>query len=329
MKHKNYYEDYSEIMYNERDLIESFLKKQYDIRYGSQRDTWHFEPAVEVLFNNGTPVEITDIKLDDCNIVVFLVKVRDHNCYWCDCTYFAFGELSKVLDALPEVDDIIRKRSITDLKIICRDYNITELLKEHPFNWTDGNVSCAITDLSLDKDGGLHCQHLDNESEKEQCLFTSAKALNALCDHIKVAILHCSDQYKRLKELLSLQENLRFDVPKYEDMSFCIESTDVTFDVTGASIDDEGRLFLYGNDIDADYDGGIVLNEKEIEPRYLDGILEVMEIATKEYTITLDKQSVDDVLNALSFRNEHVNEEVRDRLRTLLNNIKEQINDQG
>ena len=36
-------------MWDERDLIQEFLEKQSDIRYGNQRDSWHFEPAVELV----------------------------------------------------------------------------------------------------------------------------------------------------------------------------------------------------------------------------------------------------------------------------------------
>ena len=66
-------EKYNEVMYDERDIIEKFLKDQYDLRYGRQRDTWHFEPAIEMMAHQGSTVTLTDIELNKDNVVNFIV----------------------------------------------------------------------------------------------------------------------------------------------------------------------------------------------------------------------------------------------------------------
>jgi hypothetical protein len=97
-------EKWNECMYDERSIIEKFLKDQYDIRYGRQRDTWHFEPAVELVAHQGSHVLLHDIKLDEGRFVVFYVEVFcDKNAEW-ECFDFAYGELSKVIEALPHVN---------------------------------------------------------------------------------------------------------------------------------------------------------------------------------------------------------------------------------
>lgn len=326
MKHKNYYEDYNEIMYNERDLIESFLEKKYDIRYGRQRDTWHFEPAVELVAHQGSHVLLHDIKLDKDKFVLFYVEAFcEKNAEW-ECSDFAYGELSKVIEALPEPDEIVKRNAIQD---------ITSELDNGNIVWTTGArhiVADGSDVIMVTKKGDginviLRKFDINSKPIKLECL--SSKVIAQIRDHINVEVLHRSNEYKKLMELLALQENLSFECANYGDATFVVDKTDMTFDVSSIRRDDKGNLVIYGGDIDADICDGIKLEEKDIKPQYLDCILEAMEIATKKYTITLGKQSVDDVLNALSFRSEHVNEEVRDRLSALLNNIEEQIKDQG
>lgn len=83
-------ERYNEVMYDERDVIERFCQTY---------DGWHFETAVELIGNNGDKISVTDIRLDKDRLVVFVGlahgKRKDYEC--CD---FAYGELSKVIEAL-------------------------------------------------------------------------------------------------------------------------------------------------------------------------------------------------------------------------------------
>jgi hypothetical protein len=86
-------------------------------------------------------------------------------------------------------------------------------------------------------------------------------------------------------ELLSLQENMRFECNEYGDATFVIDGTDMTFDVACLHRDDKGNLVIYGGDIDADVCDGITLTEKEIKPQYLTSIIEFMK---PKYTDIMD-----------------------------------------
>jgi hypothetical protein len=109
--------------------------------------------------------------------------------------------------------------------------------------------------------------------------------LVGLRDHINIEVLHRSDEYKELMELLSLQENMRFECHNYGDATFVIDGTDMTFDVSSLRRDDNGNLVIYGGDIDADVCDGITLTEKEIKPEYLRSIIECMK---PKYTDIMD-----------------------------------------
>lgn len=106
---------YNEIMYDERDVVENFLKKQYDIRYGNQRDMWHIEPAVKMMARDGSTVLVHDIKLDKDRFVIFLAENSKKEVEELECFDFAYGELSEVIEALPDADEIVKENAIDDI----------------------------------------------------------------------------------------------------------------------------------------------------------------------------------------------------------------------
>ena len=87
-------------------------------------------------------------------------------------------------------------------------------------------------------------------------------------------------------ELLSLEENMRFECQNYGDATFVIDGTDVTFDVLSVRRNDKGCLVIYGNDIDADVCDNIELTEKDIKHEYLVGIIN--EIKRSKYYDIMD-----------------------------------------
>ena len=263
-------ERYNEVMFDERDIIEKFLKDQYDIRYGRQRDTWHFEPAVEVVAHQGSLVQIHDIKLDKDKFVVFYVDTFcEKNVEW-ECCDFAYGELSKVIEALPDAKQIVIREANSDIAILCSECSVN--LEENPFitklngkdvsiyevQYEDGRV------ISYDKEGRIVSDEYDADFHV------------GLRDHINIEVLHRSNEYKELMELLSLEENMRFECQNYGDATFVIDGTDVTFDVSSVRRNDKGCLVIYGNDIDADVCDNIELTEKDIKHEYLVGIINEM-----------------------------------------------------
>ena len=268
MQHEDFNILYSEIMYKERDIIEKFLKDQYDIRYGHQRDTWHFEPSVRLINNYGVEVAVTDIRLDKSDFVLFtgVCCSEKHNDY--KCYEFAYGELSKVIEALPDADDIVIKNAVSDLSKFANNLRCDLILQESPFEFEDTKVNNVLND-----DGGVHICVGGRALAEENF---SADFLSRLRDHINIEVLHRSNEYKELMELLSLQENLKFECHDYGDALFVIDGTDMTFDVACLHRDDEGNLVIYGNDYDADVCDGITLTEKDIKPQYLASIIECM-----------------------------------------------------
>lgn len=271
-------EKYNEVMYDERDIIETFLRDQYDIRYGRQRDTWHFEPSVELHTTNAAIVRVTDIKLDNNKFVVFDVTSDiGHEGFW-ECTDFAYGELSKVIEALPDADDIVIKNAVNDLSEFSVNLRCDLILQESPFIYKDVKVDNVLKD-----DGGVHiCVGGRALAEEE----FDSDFLSKLRDHIRIEHLHRTKEYKELMELLSLKENLRFECQNYGDATFVIDGTDVTFDVSSVRRDDKGNLVIYGNDIDADVCDNIELTEKDIKHEYLVGIIN--EIKRSKYCDIMD-----------------------------------------
>ena len=275
-------ERWNDCMYDERDIIQRFLEKQYDIRYGRQRDTWHFEPAVELVAHQGSHVLLHDIKLDEGRFVVFYVEAFcDKNAEW-ECFDFAYGELSKVIEALPDAEKIVKDNAVDDLKVMTTNLRIDYLLADAPFKYevngkfyTLDDVKCVNGTLSL-------VQALGNDTPASDL---PHEVLVGLRDHINIEVLHRSDEYKELMELLSLQENMRFECHNYGDATFIIDGTDMTFDVSSLRRDDKGNLVIYGGDIDADVCDGITLTEKEIKPEYLTSIIECMK---PKYTDIMD-----------------------------------------
>lgn len=271
-------EKWNECMFNERDIIEKFLKDQYDIRYGRQRDTWHFDEEIEVVSSQGSLVKITDIMLDKDCFVKFHVKAFGHDYSWWECFNFAYGELSKVIEALPDAEDIVIKNAVSDLSKFANNLRCDLILQESPFKFEDINVDNILND-----DGGVHICVGGRVLAEENF---SADFLSKLRDHINIEVLHHSNEYKELMELLSLEENMRFECQNYGDATFVIDGTDVTFDVSSVRRDDKGNLVIYGNDIDADVCDNIELTEKDIKHEYLVGIIN--EIKRSKYYDIMD-----------------------------------------
>lgn len=253
-------EQYNEILFSERDVIGKFLKDQYDLRYGRQRDTWHFEPAVELVAHQGSHVLLHDIKLDEGRFVVFYVEAFcDKNAEW-ECFDFAYGELSKVIEALPDVNQILIKNAVSDIASLCRECSVN--LEENPFNTkiNGKHTSIALVDYI---DGRVVAYNHDGKvvSDEYTCDF-----LVGLRDHINIEVLHRYNEYNKLVKFLSEQPNLCFEPANWGDVMFTIHGTDVKVDVLSASLDSNGKLQLC---VDDDNKEAIYIEEKDIRPEYL------------------------------------------------------------
>lgn len=255
-------EKYNEVMYDERGIIEKFLKDQYDIRYGRQRDTWHFEPAVKMLDIHGNVIHVTDTMLDNNIIVKFIgTYCNEHVEY--ECTDFAYGELSKVIEALPNAEDIVRDNAINDLKVMATNTRIDKVLFENPFNYEVNGKHCIVDDVKCVNGTVSLVQALGNDTQASEL---PVKVLTELRDHINISVLHGYNEYKKLVKFLSEQPNLSFEPHNFGDVEFVIHGTDVKVGVLSAFLDADGKLQL---GIDDDNKEAIYLEEKDIRPEYL------------------------------------------------------------
>lgn len=256
----NFYEEYNSIMYNERDAIADFLGKLGKIRYSRQCGSWHFEKPIEVIAHQGSVVQITDIKLDKDKVVVFIVNAFMENGVEWECTDFAYGQLSKVIEVLPDIDTIICKNAYNDLLWAHENYNIKSLLREFHFELAPvKNYDCDGEKLVIEDNG-------------RKIPLIQSEIVQSFRDHIISSILRCSPEYNDLMDILSLQENLRFEFSGYGEVTFQLRDSDIEFDVLSVSRDDKGNLTICGNDIKADISDNVILTEKDIYPEYLDGI---------------------------------------------------------
>lgn len=270
-------EKYNEIMYDERDVIEKFLKDQYDLRYGRQRDTWHFEPAVKMMMTDGEHVSLTDIKLDTNVFVMFSVIDSESKRKEYECGYFAYGELSKVIEALPDADEIVRKNAINDISEQIKNLRIDMLLEEYPFNYEVGGNVYNVYNYNM---SGDEIRLLSNGGKVLILDGIPLEMLTAFRDHINIEVLHLSDEYKKVMEILSLEPNMCKSVDEYdknnnESVTFTIDSTDLEFDLISIKRDSVGNLTLFGRDFD-NIEDCIELTEKDIKKEYLAEILKWM-----------------------------------------------------
>jgi hypothetical protein len=225
----------------------------------------------------GCEIAVTDAHLDKNKFVTFTgVCCNERNDDY-ECTDFAYGELSKVIEALPDADDIVMKNAVNDLSEFSVNLRCDLILQESPFVYKDIKVDNVLKD-----DEGVNICIGERVIADEHF---DADFLSKLRDHINISVLHNSKEYKELMELLSLQENMRFECNEYGDATFVIDGTDMTFDVACLHRDDKGNLVIYGGDIDADVCDGITLTEKEIKPEYLRSIIECMK---PKYTDIMD-----------------------------------------
>ncbi len=257
-------ERYNEVMYDERDIIEKFLKDQYDIRYGRQRDTWHFEPAVELVAHQGSLVLLHDIKLDKDKFVVFYVEAFcEKDAEW-ESYDFAYGELAKVIEALPDAKEITLKNAIADISCLCKECSI---VLDDPFKTFIKGAGVSIHTVSV-VDGHIKAYtFLGAEVPVDE---TDTGLVLGLRNYINIEVLHRYNEYNELVDFLATQPNLRYEPANLGDVMFTIHGTDTKVDVLSASLDSNEKLQLC-----VDNDGETIwLEEKDIRPEYLVDLVE-------------------------------------------------------
>lgn len=273
-------EKYNECMYDERDLIENFLNDTADLSMGNQMFEWHLEPAVKMMNIYGNEIAVTDIRLDKDKFVVFdgmFGKLKDEY----ECSDFAYSELRKVIEALPNTEDIVRAKAINDLKVMYLNIRIDYLLADAPFKYEVNGKFYTLDDVKCRNDEVSLVQALGSDTPASDL---PTEVLVNLRDHIRTSVLKKSEQYNRLKEIIfknkggayNFCENNTFlavsVTPDGTDMQLPV--CDISFEnghinvlvsINGTRLGDET-----GND-------EINLVEKDLTPANLDAIIKFFE----------------------------------------------------
>lgn len=102
MKHEDFNIRYNEVMFEERDVIMNFLDEIADLRYGNQMFGYILEPMPELVGLHGGRFKVREIRRDRDALVKFIVTNISGIMEEWEASDFAYGQLSKIIDALPE-----------------------------------------------------------------------------------------------------------------------------------------------------------------------------------------------------------------------------------
>lgn len=291
MKHHNYINDYEEIARQERDTILGFLYKQADLGDGNQM----YEYALnDVVLRNdyGIEFKVREIRVKDNDVIFDVVTTFDEHLE-CTCLDFAFGELSKLIDILPEPDEINKKRIEFDMSIWS---NKGKIKLTEPFKWTDkDNHTYEL--YTIYKDGGNVMYEVkgddgDNDWGLWNGLPEDIKVAEKMRDYVAKDILHKSEEYKAIKDAIgshgyNFAENGEFPSVMFQPFGTDIELPILDIDTSDNQISilvsiKDTRLQIGDGDT-------MTINEYQIDPDSLKPIVEFF----SHQTIMEDKNGHD------------------------------------
>ena len=263
-------EKYNECMYDEREVLEKFLYTTYDIRDGVVRDVWFFQNPVEVLSVNGMEITLNYMKTDPNKFVIFgghpksTLLLDDEY----ECSDFAYGELSKVIEALPDADEFVKNQARKDIEKLCGDGRVClgENIFHVEINGKMYNV-CAVEYIK----GRVVCYNKEGKIVSDEY---DAEFLTELRDFMRSDALRNSSQFKVMWRILTHQcDNATFKPASQEKITFTIGSQ-CTIQVTSVFIE-SGKITIDGIDLDREENQNyVILREAAIETKYLDAILD-------------------------------------------------------
>ena len=285
MEHKNFYEMYNEVMFDERDLIEKFLNEQSSLIWGNQMYEWEISPAIDLVKSNGERIKVNSIRRDHEKFVVFH-SYDAHETL--ECTDFAYGELSKILDILPDPIEV----------------KVKGYVKSDFYKWTsecavglDGNLfhwdNFYVHNIFQGKrdDGTIGVMYEINEGETsegwglwEELDPEVALQLHA---HVKKDILRRSQQYKTLTKQLNWFGGNLYNFSEHGEVGkvwLTPDGTDLDLMVLDVSMESGSLEVLVsimdtaiGNDTGEDT---MTLFEKDLTPKMLNDLIKFFDKET-------------------------------------------------
>ena len=227
MKHRDFINDYEEIARQERDVILGFLYKQANLCYGNQM----FEYALNNVYVTdayGEEVKVRGIRVKDNDVIFDVVQLFNEPTEY-NYLDFKLGELSKILDALPEPDEINKKQFEFDMSLWT---NGGKIKLSTPFKWTD-EYNHTYELHTIFKDGGnVMYEVKECDSYNDWGLWSGLpddiKVAEKMRDYVARDILHNSEEYKAIKKTLgshgyNFVENGEFPSVMYQPFGTDIE----------------------------------------------------------------------------------------------------------
>ena len=275
MKHEDYKVRYNEIMCEERDVIKNFLKEQADIRHGNQMYEWTIEPNIPLVGWNGGKIDVSGIMLlNDEVFVAERATLIIHNV--CE---FAYGELSKIIDVLPNASEVVKRNCMADFKVWCDKGNIVFTT---PFAWEDSYSKFEVYTISKNEAGSIDFEIKETINGKSGWGLWDElpdNVIKDLRDYTNTQLLKCSDEYKALCKQLSKMSNMCYNfVENGNAGSIYItpNGTDLQLDVLDVCCEVDGLNILVsvvGTGLD-NGEESIMLKEKDLTPANLAALVE-------------------------------------------------------
>ena len=274
-------EKFNECMFDERDIIMNFLNDTADLSMGNQMFEWTLEPMPKLLGHDGKMYEVREVALDPDKFVTFLTTSGGCKSVWRECTFFAYGELSKVIEALPNADEIVRKNVIHDLKVMSMNIRIDYLLADAPFKYDVNGKFYTLDDVKYVNGELAIVQALGNDTPASDL---PTEVLVNLRNHIRTDVLKKSEQYKKLKEIILKNKGGAYnfcDNNTFLAVVITPHGTDMQLPVCDVSFEN-GQLnvlvSINGTRLgDETGEDDINLTEKDLTPANLDAIIKFFE----------------------------------------------------
>ena len=179
-----------------------------------------------------------------------------------------YGEMAQIIGILPNEVGIERYHKLQDFLI--SNYNVAEMLSEHPFCDNVAFDNVLITDIEKVEGNSVHVKGLQSYGEEIRLHYSLEDGVvEDLIAHLEKSVMLCSEQYKIIKSYLDMQENLNLNIN--EEMT--MECKGITFKVESLDTTDGEGFTIHGVTTD-NYNYYIATDVFMLHPQDLNGIVD-------------------------------------------------------